>query len=185
MMNSNTGARRPQPLSHRQDLLALRKGRAQVVCLAATALLCAPYSRAAPLNESPHQGMLDEDASPPNLPGPDFEGEAGVVVVLGRGAPRVELEDQLYTLEFRPLELAFGDLDTLNLLFEVPQGAQLRVRKGAVVELWESTQGHVDYPLEHAQAGTSLVFEVVELEETDGQPIEVVILPIPDKPEPD
>lgn len=54
----------------------------------------------------------------PEVEGPDLSGEAGVVVHLQHHRGVVELGDCLYQLD-RPLEIGFGELDTVSLLLEL------------------------------------------------------------------
>ena len=127
-----------------------------------------------------------ESAYPPlpDLPGPDIKGEAGVLIHLQAGGPLVELEGELHSLEGRPLEVSFGDLDQLTLLFELPAKTRLFVHEQGVWKALESSADGVEYPLTRGSIGTELRFGLATADEEVPGDIELCIRPLRDDPPP-
>ena len=120
----------------------------------------------------------------PDLPGPDIKGEAGVLIHLQAGGALVELEGELHSLEGRPLEVSFGDLDQLTLLFELPASARLFVREQGIWKALESSANGIQYPLTRDSIGAELSFGLATADEKVPGDIELCIRPLRDDPPP-
>ncbi|EDM80577.1 hypothetical protein PPSIR1_36829 [Plesiocystis pacifica SIR-1] len=134
----------------------------------------------------------------PDLPGADVEGEAGVVVHLLPGRAVIEQAGGFYELGGRPLELAFGDLSMVRVVIELPgypladgSEASVFVTEGdptvgyAWLETLTSGGGSVTRDLVPEDLELSYGFEIGAPEAAGPTVPDLVIKPVPDKPEPE
>ena len=120
-----------------------------------------------------------------DLPGPDISGEAGIIIYLTRERAIVERDGCLYDVGDRPLEIAFGGLAAVTLLFELPDhpgGASIYVSEAEVwTEMLEPRGDSFAYVL---NSEPSLGFEIASPDQPAPTVPVVVAKPIDDDPEP-
>ena len=120
----------------------------------------------------------------PDLPGADIRGEAGVVVLLSQDRVLVEVEDQLYELGGRPLEIGFDGPTQVTVLFELPDDAPptlLITDSSGWTETVTAHLGTFDYTL--SPGDPSVGVELATPSQAAPTRPDIILAPIEDEPE--